>query len=562
MKTIIRLILFFVCMGFFFSSCNKEFLDKPPLGIQVATNFLVTDSNAYYATIAVYNVIRAEETYSESEWVFGDVASDDAESGGQKGGSDPTTTPLYLDRLNILPSNGLLETYWSGMFTGIYRANVIINYLDTIKVSKKTAHSCLGEAFFLRAMMYFDLVKVFGGVPLPPSTGFLTGKEARSSIKETYNFVEADLKKAINLLPAKRPLSEEGRVTSGAAKALLTKLYVFESSYAELSDPNGVFTGCTNRWKEAQNMAEDIINNKAIYGYDLDPVYNNLFHFVNDVKVYSPEYVFIVNSVRKVNYGFPDINYDGTEWGTLGGIGSAITTWQCCRGYYNSGGKVVDDYNLGYGFNCPTKELFNAFNHNDPRFRATILQDKIDSVQRLDATSGTLQWFKFSTDASSTGYNNKKYSPITSVERGDAQLDGTNGHVGNLDVKLIRYADVILWAAEASFKNGDVAKATTYVNQIRARARNSVTPASTEPADYSTVTIDDIYNERRLELALEGHRYFDLVRTGKAYASLNGQINSLTGLPLEFVQYTYNFFPIPATEITMTNNILKQNPGY
>jgi hypothetical protein len=224
------------------------------------------------------------------------------------------------------------------------------------------------------------------------------------------------------------------------------------------------------------------------------------------------------------------------EWDAAGGSGTRIATWQGCRGRYILGanGERLDSsdwFDRGFGFNVPTRELVNSFNPGDPRLQASIVFNYIDSITRI--VNNDTVYVRLATWASPTGYCSEKYL-LSEEEWSPMELPVNSSPA---DIKIIRYADLLLWAAEAYMKAGNPnpAKAMEYINLIRKRARDSGKPnISAEPADLTTITLEDVYRERRNEMALEGHRFFDLVRLGRAYEAINGQYNNSIDATLVF----------------------------
>jgi hypothetical protein len=547
-------------------SCSEDFLQIPTYVYQNSETFLTNDENAIDAVTAVYAVTRGEETYGKSTWIFGDTPSDDSETGGDLSGNDQPNIQEF-DRMIYKSDNPELLNYWKGMYIGIFRANWFISGMkDNTYVTPSLAKQLVGETRFLRAVFHFDLMKVFGGVTIRNEESEFTISPVRNSISEVLHFIEDELITASTEMGPLPFQGQQGRVTAGTAKALLIKAYVFESSYANLraegKDPNNLFEGCENKWNLARDLADELISNKGLYGYMLDPDYYNLWREAGEG---SPENVFIAKGTRLVGHVFPGISMGQNEWGASGGSGTVISTWLGCRGTFVldtlTGARIdsVDNYDRGYGFNSPTQELVDAFNPQDPRRDASIVFNFSDSTIRT--RNGETRNFRLATFASPTGYCSEKYL-LTEPEWAPGDL-GVNSSSG--DVRLIRFADVLLWGAEAHLNTDDPnpAKAIEYVNLLRKRARESGKPMpSSEPADLASITLEDVYKERRLELALEGHRYFDLVRLGRAYENITGQYNNSIDGYLTFENNKMEFFPIPASELDASGNSLKQNPGY
>ncbi len=530
-------------------SCGEDFITKEPLALESTNTFYDTEDNAIAAVTAIYSVMRAESGYSRNFWVFGDVASDDAEAGGEVGGGDQPNIQR-IGRFTHGSSNAVCLEIWMTLYQGIYRASVVVEKVSVSTMENTTLRDRLvGEALFLRAKFHFDLMLIFGGIPvidhvLGPSEMYQT----RSPISAVFDQIEEDLLQAIDYLPNiyTDPM-DNGRPSKGAAKALLAKAYVFESSYNEIDDPNAIYEGLEDRWEDARVLAEDVITNASTYGYGLDPDYEHIFRVAGES---SSEHIFKVNGANVLEYDGAGLS-DG-EPGWNAGIGINGNVYQTCRNYIAATG--VSTYsNLGWGFNCPTQDLYDAFDEGDKR-REWVIVTTDDTMQ---LAPGGPYYNYDPTAASPTGYNHAKYTPLP-----QEWAQKTSEQAGPLDVKCIRYADLLLLAAEANFKRGNVARATDLVNMVRTRAR--VWGGGTVPANYpaGSVTLNQIWLERRLELSNEGHRFFDLVRTGRAYNKLNGFYCATTGDNLIFEKGTHEYFPIPEAEITLSQNNLVQNPGY
>lgn len=544
-----RLIIYLAFIGLLTGvSCSDDFLEKGPLAVETSEQYYNTDENALSGLYAMYNVMRGSETYGTNKWVVGSISSDIAEGGGETGGSDQPDKQK-IDQLSHDARNTVLEEYWYGWYAGIYRANILIQELtDNDNLTVDIRDRILGEAYLLRGLFHFELVMAFGGVPIidkiyPPDELQLP----RNTVAEVFAAIEKDLDKAEAILE-QYPTKIEGRVDYAASKALRVKVLVYESSYAELDDPNGMYAGLENRWTEAKNLAEEIIINEGTYGYALEENFATIWREVGEQ---SPEFIIKVNCISLASYDSPAISNGGSTFEGREGIGQLGCVYQTCRGYYSSPTNTQTDFdNLGWGFNVPTETLANTYETGDVRFESTVVTDGYKWKLTIDSDTINL-W----TGWSPTNYAAAKYMPWPE-EKGEGALP----HGGGLDIKVYRYSDFLLLAAEANLKSGNASRATELVNRVVERARNSGT--SGMPTDYASVTIDDILNERMLELATEGHRFFDLVRTGKAEETLNGHFNNTIQTNVTFIKGTHEVFPIPASEIVRSNNTLTQNNGY
>ena len=548
MKNYIKLL--FILVVLLVTSCSEDFLQKDVLVNNTSNNFYDTDDNAMSGLYALYNVLRGQETYGTNKWVLGSIASDIAEGGGEPGGADQPDKQK-IDRMVQDPRNTIMEEYWYGWYAGIYRANILLQEVEgNGNLTPEVSDKITGEAYLIRALCYFELVMAFGGVPV--ITEILPVDELnipRSSIASIFNLIESDLGDASDYLePYRNEPKKQGRANYGTARALLVKALVYESSYAEQSATIEIYSGCEDRWTDARDIAEEIITNEGTYGYALDPDFANIWRVEGEL---SSEHIFSVNCVSLAGYESPRIgDGDPNDFETRLGIGQIGCVYQTTRGYYRGTRAQTDFDNLGWGFNVPTDYLVDSYQENDPRIHSTVVTDGYKWKLTVDSDTVNL-W----TGWSPTGYAAAKYMQWPK-EKGS----GVIPHGGALDIKVFRYADLLLLAAEANLKTGNTGRATQLVNWVVGRARESGNSGT--PADYATVTMDDILQERMLELATEGHRFFDLVRTGKATEFLNGHYNNTIQTAIEFEQGKHELFPIPASEIIRTQNAITQNFGY
>jgi hypothetical protein len=475
--------------GLLLAGCGS-LLDKEPTGVESSTNFLKTESQAILATNAVYDAAAWRFSQEIFEWFLGDVVSDDAEKGGESAADWAELQQLKDFRGNA--ANSISFGRWSELYQGVYRANVVIERVPTINMEAKLRARLVGEAKFLRAFFYFQLVKTFGGVPLV--TRPLNPTEycqARAPIQAVWAQIETDLKEASEALPEKSayPASEMGRATKGAANALLAKAYIFQS-----------------KWAEAMASSATVIQSGE---YDLQPNYADIFKRANENGIES---IFEIQHVQIATSDYGDLN-EGQETSIYQGSRNAT-------------------YFTGWGFNLPTQDFVDEFESNDPRLKATVIFDG-DILYE-----GTPAQQKADNGASTTGYAARKYlyeyQPIVpEVSNSPANW------------RSIRFADVLLFHAEAANEMGNATASLESLNRVRKRA--SMPPVTVTGKEELR---NAIYHERRVELGLEGHRFFDLVRQGRADDVLgkNG-----------FVAGKHEYFPIPQLELDVCEKIV-QNP--
>lgn len=474
-------------------SCEK-FLDSNPQGALTQTSFPVSASDALLATNAVYAPLRFS-SYHSGTFPILDIMSDDARKGSNPGDGASTIGPY--DNFTFTTTGGELSSWWSTLYEGIKMANVVIIKVPEIAMDETLRNRYIGEARFLRALYYFDLVRAWGGVPIvttltPPL------KLPRSSAEEVYNLIEEDLRLAIDGLPEKSayPVTELGRASKGAAKGLLAKVCLFRNDVIN-----------------AEKYALEVINSNI---YDLEPVFTDANSVAGE---HGIESVFEIGAVGQEAA-------PGNQYGNVQGV----------RG----------NPNRGWGFNRPTPDLRGSFESDDPRIKGTIidLNDVIDGVTILgDGPTPDVTTDGDGNVLETECYNRKVWTPGTDV----------NSQFGH-NRRLLRYADILLIAAEALNENNKPGEALVYLNMVRERAREGndallpdiTTTDKTELRNY-------ILTERRHELALEGNRFWDLVRTGKAGAVLG---------PLGFQTGKHELFPIPQNEIDLSQGALTQNPNW
>lgn len=468
-------------------SCEK-FLSVDPPYAQDAENFFQTPEDYERALVGAYDLLQGSFL---SLWI-GEIASDNAIAGGE---SVNDSKGLHdIDNMTHGGVNVELRNLFRWNYTGITRVNYILENQDNIDFPGK-AH-IIAEAKFLRAYYYFELVKFFGDVPLiiDKRIGI---EEARSIPRapkaEVYAQIEADLIAAAAVLNATP--AQKGRATKGAAKSLLGKAYLYQ-----------------NKFTEAAAILEEVIESGQ---YSLYQDYSQLFSVAAEG---NPETVF-------------DVEYSGLEGGSYGCLicleGNAAVGFQGIRQY---SGPVYGD---GNSYNLPTPELYAAFAPIDPRRAATVLD-----IEAFIAAQPNPASITYAIGAGGhTGYYNNKYIK----RQGEIGLPD-NDLTSPVNYRVLRYADVLLMAAEANYQIGNASRATQLVNQIRQRA--GIPGASIN-------AIEKVYLERRLELSGEGHRFFDLVRTGQAAQFIPG-----------FVVGKHEVFPIPQVEIDLAGGNWTQNPGY
>lgn len=485
-----------VLTGMMLPTACSDFLDKPLQGELTQESFPTTAADALLATNAVYNVTR-NSSFNFGLFPILDIMSDDGYKGSNP--SDAASDVGPYDKFKHIPTEGNIKRWWNTLYEGIKRANVVIEKVPTIAMDETLRNRYIAEASYLRALFYFDLVRAWGGVPKVTSSITQTGLQ-RASSDEIYKLIEEDLLLAIASLPEKSQMNatDLGRATKGSAKALLAKVYLFKKDFIN-----------------AEKYALEVINSAQ---YGLEPVFNNAN---SESGEHGIESIYEIGAMR-----FENIENGGNGYGNVQGV----------RGTPNR----------GWGFNRPSMELMAAFEPNDPRKEATVLflGEVIDDV----TIAGDGQTLDETKDAGGNVieiecYNQKVWTPGSTVP---PQF----GH----NRRILRYADVLLMAAEAMNENGKSAQALPYLNQVRARARGGNAGILLDITDTNKDSLrDKILKERRVELALEGHRFFDLVRTGKAPQVLGA---------LGFVSGKHELLPLPQNEVDLSQEALLQNPNW
>ncbi len=474
----------------------EDFLDKPLQGKLTQEVFPTTSEDAELATNAIYNILR-EGNFHSGLFPILDIMSDDAYKGSNPDDAASTIGPY--DRFQHISTEGSLGRWWNTVYQGIKRANVVIEYIPDIDMDAELQNRLIGEAKFLRALFYFDLVRAWGGVPIVTSVNPPTDL-GRAPKEDVFSLIEMDLLDAIEALPEKSDMNEAslGRATRGAAKSLLARVYLFLGDYPEV-----------------EKYALEVINSQE---YGLEPVFNDASSVNGE---HGIESVFEIGAIGEK---------EGLENG-----GNFYANVQGVRGTPNR----------GWGFNRPSLDLMKAFENGDPRKDATIiyLGEVLDGVTiKGDGTTPDITIVNGDT-LEIECYNQKVWTPGVIVAP-------TQGH----NRRWIRYSDVLLMAAEALNENGKQVEARIYLNQVRERAREGNDAILPDVIENDKDALRDIIlHERRVELALEGHRFWDLIRTGNAKTVLG---------PLGFVEGKHELLAIPQTEIDISQGKLEQNPNW
>ncbi|MGD2035799.1 MAG: RagB/SusD family nutrient uptake outer membrane protein, partial [Bacteroidales bacterium] len=323
------LILSIIVTAFILQGCSDDFLDTPPRAAESEFSFYTNIDNLEAATIGCYSALEAQGNYDLGlMMVLGSIAGDDMEAGGRDASEIPDIQEC--DRMTHQPDNPRVRKVWGHTYRGIYHCNVYLKYFpdllaegDFTPEEQNLLRTRIGEVKFLRALYYFWLTQAFGGVVLmdaPPAPSELQSA-TRATIKEVYTLIESDLNEAISYLPERNQVSEVGRVTRGAAQALLGKVLLYESSYAKYklgssSDVDNRYEGCTQRWGEALALFEAVINSPQYSLLGLDGQTFSTFWTNDEPTTDAYRYIFSVGGDNQSGSVFEiqDIVDLGAPW--------------------------------------------------------------------------------------------------------------------------------------------------------------------------------------------------------------------------------------------------------
>ena len=442
------------------ASCSDDFIDVQSNN-ENSEDYFNSESDYQQALIAAYDLLQS----SYLNVMLGEIASDNTLAGGENANDVPGIQEV--DDMIHTTINEQVRNIWQWMYAGVNRANYIMEFQNKTDFPGKEA--VIAQTRFLRAYYNFELVKWFGDVPFAVDRRLQFGDQfsiGRTPKAEIYALMEQDLIYAADNLPYTQ--SQNGRVTKGAAEALLGKVYLYQDKFTE-----------------AGVVLENLIDNGP---HDLLVDYSTMFENDNENNI---------ESVFEVQY----TDLEGAGFGCL----------QCSEGNVAVGFNGIRNYNgplfeSGFSFNVPTQEVVDEFEDGDNRFQTAILD-----IEAWAADTGAT----FGTGNEHTGYFNRKYiSRQGDLNTGDANLTNPNNY------RAIRFADVLLMAAEALNRGGvSDTRAEMYLNRVRERAFGNT--ANNVSATGAALT-DAIYHERRVELVGEGHHFFDLVRTGRAASEIDG----------------------------------------
>lgn len=485
-------------------SCSKDFLDQPVNNQLSLDQFYQTDEQAEQAIRAVYDILQWH--YNSVGWagpyVMKTMPSDEGTAGGSNAGDQPAIQ--VLDSYTYDAYNDVIRGAWMQNYYGVYRANLIINNIEPNTPLKAQV---LAEAHALRAYYYLELVSQWGDVPLILKE--LTVSEynqPRSPKADVYAQIEADLTAAIPELPLKSELTggEKYKVSRGTAQALLGKAYLYQQ-----------------KWNQAATTLGLVIS-------------SNQFDLVDYDELFYQSEEFGMESLLEASYTSTN-SYDwgNFPWGESRNVESNI--FQQLMGPREGVFVGFDSLTVGWGFNYPSQKLYDAFvaAGDSKRRKNTVLsQAEFEAMggQVLDPNVWGYQ-----------GYIRTKYGTFI----GESDASGIAALNYGTNWRLLRYADVLLMAAEAYYNDNNPTQALIELNKVRTRAGlPTISPSGTD-------IFEAIVVERQLELAFEGSRLMDLIRWGRAAQEIQG-----------FQTGKHELFPIPATELLKAPNMAPNNPGW
>jgi len=513
-------------------ACKKSFLDTEPITSVTDENFYKTPKDAYAALVGCYDGLQIVWSEGVSLPVAAEVMSDNTFGGG--GASDGFNYQMIdeFDKNRSPSDQNLYERNWILYYKALYRCNMLLSKMEQIQwgddATTRLAYE--SEARFLRAYLLFDMVRLWGNIPLLTAANAEAVPQANPD--EVYKVIAEDLKFASDNMPAvgynAQPLAQRGRATKYAAASLLGRVYLYYTGYYGKADLVGVVNKA-----QALTYLEDVISSS---GHGLVEDFASLWpaaSLANYAKEDNKETVFAIKYTYTSDYNG---NTDGNHWMIMGGLRE----------------QAIYPYGNGWGFETVNPKLWSAYAANDTRKVASIISI-VDEKLPFTNQSKAREY---------TGYYTKKYSPMVSEDGKPLpeSYGNPNFQIAQFqDYVSIRYADVLLMAAELGSAN-----AQTYFDQVRQRAlKDGFTPLP--------VNQENIMKERRLEFAFEGIRYYDLLRQGVDRAAqqiaetttvLNGGVSTQKTIQAANIIATQGLQQIPYNQINLANGTLKQNPGW
>lgn len=583
MKKIIYSIVCLTLVGGIVFSCKRSFLERTPKG-SLDENTLANKKGVEALLIGAYAVLDGfidgagiflgGWQSSGTNWVYGSVAGGDAHK-GTDGGDQPDINPI--ERMEHIPTNDYFNVKWRVVYEGVTRANSVLRIMaNATDITPADVTRITAETRFLRGHYHFEAKRMFNKIPYIDEkvTDFKVPNDA-----DIWPQIEADLKFAYDNLP--EVMNAKGRVNKWAAAALLAKAYLYQKKFAEAKTLlDLVYT--TGKNAQGQKFA-------------LLPQFHQAFNAETEN---STESVFAVQ--YSINDGAPDAANAG--WGEVLNFPYGAGPGGCC-GFFQPSQDLVNSFQVDAVTGLPNPDNYNASEvKNDQGLSSTqpFTPSTVSLDARLDWTVGRrgIPYLDHGLHPGSDWIRLQSYggpySPIKNVftKSEKAKLADksfwTSG-VTATNHTLIRFADVILMLAECEVEVGSLEKARQLVNEVRARAANPASfvmnagvPAANYKVGLYLVPLVDkvaarkaVHFERKLELGMEGHRFFDLVRWGEADATLDAYFKYVSGatnpainnkrtylVGAQFTAGKNEYFPIPQRQIDLASGTLKQNPGY
>lgn len=545
MKSVLKKIaLFLVPCSLLLTGC-EDYLTAPNPATDKVEDFLASGQACINNVNSDYVPLQWEyaTTYC-SEWFIGDIVSDDALKGGQN--LNDMSNSYDMENWKTISNNDMLNDIYRANFLGIGRCNLSLRYIANVApdsvMSESVKNRLLGEAHFLRAMYYFRLLRIFGGVPLTLDVidGTDGWKLERASVDEVYKAIIADLEAANATLwvRSQYPAEDLGRATKGAAQAMLLKTYLYMAGDYWNKQVSMSSADC---YKLAKAWGDSII---ASGEYSLETNYANLFSLAGEN---GPESVFEVQYMEEET---SDYGADAGGFGATRGTFSVILT--------RSRSSLLGG---GWGFNKPTQNLYDEYEPGDARRDATILNPHDTLIENPNEEIYL-----------GCRYVSRKRSLYLN-ESGTSYEKLGHATRGEINNTIIRYADVLLMHAEACIGAGQ-GDAQADLNQVRTARGMASYPGYSFTVNGTTIDaptlLQAVRHERRVELAMEGHRWFDIVR----WNGLDGQgvkkhmdaykateTKKAQDQMAAFVEGKHEIFPIPSKQLEL-NPALTQNPQY
>jgi hypothetical protein len=489
-----KLIISFLVAAMITGGCSKSFLEKGPPDSVNTSNFYKTADDAVAAINAAYQPLQRPKLYNLRMWTT-DIMAGNSEVGAG-GGTDGIETKDEANFVTTTDNAGVLDLY-RGPAPGILACNIVLDKVPAIEMDGNMKKRILGEAHFLRGLYYFILVRFFGDVPLITRQQNVGDdlNPARTPKADVYKQIISDLSDAMDMLPPRESYSgaDVGRASKGAATGLLAKVYLTLGQYQK---------------------TVDLCKQVTALGYKLNPSYADNFSATNKNTVES---LFEVQYSGATTYGFFD-DFNQASW---------VSTF--------TGPRNSDFVGGAYGWNQPTQEFVDSYESGDKRKDVTILYEGGPAFDGKD----------YKASYSGTGYNLRKFLVPKSIS--------PDYNTNPADFIVLRYADILLMEAEALNELGQMDAAIVPLNQVRERAGLNDKEANISKDAMRVV----ILHERRMELAFEGQRWFDLIRVQNGQYGLDflhsiGKVNATQKFLL---------LPIPQVERDANPN-LTQNPGY